>query len=85
MVVLTSRLTSKSTEAITYATMAGLQNMGTLIAAQLGGVLTSLYRVDNCEFTKFPQALVMGHMTTPLLIIPLAFYLLPRYKPSSKT
>ncbi len=84
MVVVTSRLAAKSEEAITYATMAGLQNMGTLVATQMGGVLTQMYGVHDCNFSKFPQALVLGHMTMPMIIIPLAFFLLPHYKPTLK-
>jgi hypothetical protein len=77
MVVLTSRLCVDKTEAITYATLAGTQNLGTLVAALIGQMLTERHAIQGCDFSGLPHALVTGHMALPLATIPLAYLLLP--------
>jgi len=84
MVILTSRLVDKEAEALTYAILAGTQNFGGLVGAALGAYFTAAYDIKVCEFERLPFALVVGHMTLPLVLIPAAHLLLPNVSVGAK-
>ena len=87
MVILTSKLVQKDLEAVTYAILAGTQNFGGLVGAAFGAYFTSRYNISDCSFEALPLALVVGHMSMPLLLVPMAYLLLPdlSMKPKRKT
>ena len=82
MVALTARLATPGMEGLTYATLAGTQNLGALVAAVVGAVITDTYDIKGCNFERFPSALVLGHMTLPMAVLPLGYLLLPNYDKS---
>lgn len=79
MVALTARLAAPGLEGLTYATLAGTQNLGALVAAVVGAIITEQYEITNCNFERFPSALVLGHMALPMVVLPLGYLLLPNY------
>lgn len=79
MVALTSRLAAPGVEGMMYATLAGTQNLGSLVAAVIGAVITDQYGIGGCNFERFPSALVLGHMALPMAVLPLGYLLLPKH------
>lgn len=77
IILLTSRLVDRGSEAMTYAILAGTQNLGSLVASVAGQWATDMYHLRGCDFNELPGALVFGHMAMPLLCVPLAFLMLP--------
>jgi len=77
MILLTSRLVDRGSEAMSYAILAGTQNLGCLVASLVGQWATAGYDIQGCDFHKLPGALVLGHMALPLVCVPLAFLMLP--------
>lgn len=77
MILLTSRLVERGSEAISYALLAGTQNLGCLVGSVAGQIASESYDLKHCDYRKLPQALVLGHMALPLVCVPLAFLMLP--------
>jgi MFS family permease len=77
MILLTTRLVERGSEAILYALLAGTQNLGCLVGSVAGQITSEQYALKNCDYQKLPQALVLGHMAVPLVCVPLAFLMLP--------
>ena len=79
-----SRLAERRTEAISYAVLAGSQNLGAMVGAVIGACLTKWYGITDCDFQGLPRALLVGHMVLPLALIPAGYLLLPDYKMGAK-
>lgn len=77
MILLTTRLVERGSEAISYALLAGTQNLGCMVGSIGGQIASDIYKLQGCNYDLLPQALVMGHMALPLLCVPLAYFMLP--------
>lgn len=82
MVVLLSRVCPRGSESMVYALVAGFGNMGSSMSSSIGSLLMELVwpvtSTGVCDFHNVPMLLLVGHILLPLLIIPLAFFMLPR-------
>lgn len=79
--VLISKMCVRGHEATTYALLAGFSNLGQNISRTLGYVIGEAIRIETlppCNFSALPMYIVASHMAAPLLVIPLAYMLLPR-------
>lgn len=80
--VLMSRLCPRGTETIAFAILAGFNSAGNSMSLAVGSLLMENFwpvsAKPPCDFTNVPYLIITGHLCTPLLIIPLAFLLLPK-------
>lgn len=87
-VLLNSLLCPRGAEATVYAILAGFQNFGSQIAQALGVLLMRELGIKagggedagECDFSNLGIAIVIGHMVTPVLILPLTNCLIPNVK-----
>lgn len=78
--VLISKLCPKGLEASIYAILASYQNLGQNCARSIGVALSSAMGIRTtvpCDFTRLSEAIFIGHVLMPLLIVPLLFVLIP--------
>lgn len=80
--ILMARLCPRGTETLAFALLAGFSSAGNSMSLSIGSLLMeNLWPVSAkppCNFKNVPWLIITGHLVTPLLIIPLAFLLLPR-------
>ncbi|GET85991.1 pteridine transporter, putative [Leishmania tarentolae] len=80
--VLMSRLCPRGTETIAFALLAGFNSAGNSMSLALGSLLMENFWPVSarppCNFSNVPYLIITGHLCTPLLVIPLAFLLLPK-------
>ncbi|KAG5487347.1 hypothetical protein LSCM4_07837 [Leishmania orientalis] len=80
--VLMSRLCPRGTETIAFALLAGFNSAGISMSIAVGSLLIENFwpvsAKPPCNFTNVPYLIITGHLCTPLLIVPLAFLLLPK-------
>ncbi|KPI82511.1 p putative pteridine transport [Leptomonas seymouri] len=79
--VLISRLCPRGTETIAFSVLAGFSSAGISMSLTIGSLLMeSVWPVSTrlpCNFENVQWLIITGHLVTPLLIVPLAFLLLP--------
>ncbi|CAJ1017163.1 putative BT1 family [Leishmania utingensis] len=80
--ILMSRLCPRGTETIAFALLAGFNSAGNSMSLAIGSLLIENFwpvsaRIP-CNFTNVPYLIITGHLCTPLLVVPLAFLLLPK-------
>ncbi|KAK7199027.1 putative pteridine transporter [Novymonas esmeraldas] len=79
MVVLLSRLCPRGSESMVYALMAGFANLGDTMATSIGSLVMeygwSITTEPPCDFSNVPMLLLVGHILSPMLIIPLSWLL----------
>lgn len=80
--ILMARLCPRGTETLAFALLAGFSSAGTSMSLSIGSlIMEGIWPVSArppCNFKNVPWLIITGHLVTPLLIIPLAFILLPR-------
>jgi folate/biopterin transporter len=80
--ILMARLCPRGTETLAFALLAGFSSAGNSMSLSIGSLLMeNIWPVSArppCNFKNVPWLIITGHLVTPLLIIPLAFLLLPR-------
>ncbi|CAC9447310.1 pteridine transporter [Leishmania donovani] len=80
--ILMSRLCPRGTETIAFALLAGFNSAGNSMSLAVGSLLMENFwpvsAKPPCNFKNVPYLIIAGHLCTPLLVIPLAFLLLPK-------
>lgn len=84
MFILTSRLVTRGSEALTYAILAGTQNLGTMVSTTIGNYFIATYSIGNCNFEGLPTGVLIGKMVLPLMVVPLALVMLPHVRLAKK-
>jgi folate/biopterin transporter len=82
-VILVSRLCPRGMEATIYALIAGVSNLGQVSSRTLGYMVSEWLEIRTvvpCDFTNLPALITIGHVLTPLLVLPLSVLLLPPTK-----
>ncbi|CAD2222934.1 pteridine transporter [Angomonas deanei] len=82
MVVLLSRLCPRGSEAMVYALLASISNLGQTMAQEVGAALLAtvwpvVAQGPHCNFDNLKYLIIVGHLCLPLLIIPCVFLLIP--------
>lgn len=79
--ILMSRLCPRGTETIGFAIMAGFNSSGNSMSLAIASMLMEWFWPVKaslpCDFSNVPYLIITGHLCLPLLVIPLAFFLLP--------
>ncbi|KAG5511256.1 hypothetical protein JKF63_07198 [Porcisia hertigi] len=79
--ILMSRLCPRGTETIAFALLAGFNSAGVSMSMAIGSLLMENFwpisAKPPCNFKNLPLLIITGHLCMPLLIIPLAFLMLP--------
>lgn len=80
--VLMSRMCPKGMESTVFALLSGFSNFGTVMSRTVGYMLAEALGVDSssstCDYSNLPALIVLCHVVSPLLIIPLSQLLVPR-------
>ncbi|KPA81931.1 putative pteridine transporter [Leptomonas pyrrhocoris] len=80
--ILMARLCPRGTEAIAFSLLAGFSSAGTSMSLTIGSlIMEGIWPVSAkspCNFKNVPWLIITGHLVMPLLVVPLAFVLLPR-------
>ncbi|EPY22690.1 biopterin transporter [Strigomonas culicis] len=83
MMLLMSRVCPRGTESIIFTFLAGVAHIGSSTSTAIGSILmeTRFPVVSKppakCNFSNVKWLIITGHLCCPLLILPLAFLLLP--------
>ncbi|KAG5506365.1 hypothetical protein JIQ42_07983 [Leishmania sp. Namibia] len=79
--MLISRLCPKGCESTMFAILASFSNMGASTSSTIGAILMEtvwpLSSSPPCDFSNLRWLLIVGHLITPLIAIPLVFLLIP--------
>jgi folate/biopterin transporter len=78
--VLISRLCPRGMESTMFALLAGMSNFGQNLSRSIGVVMAEQMNVRTsvpCNVDKLYLLVMLGHMVTPLLILPLSVLLVP--------
>lgn len=86
--LLISQLCPRGSEAMVYALLAAMSNLGSTMATEIGAVLigtvwpVSFSATDggSCAFQNLWKLIAMGHIGMPLLLLPLVFFCIPSQK-----
>lgn len=86
--LLISQLCPRGSEAMVYALLAAMSNLGSTVATEVGVVLMStLWPVDfsasdgeSCAFQNLWKLIVVGHIGLALLVLPFIFVCIPNQK-----
>lgn len=84
--LLISQLCPRGSEAMMYALLAAMSNLGGSMATEISVVLMgavwpvhfSSNGEESCEFQNLWKLIVVGHIAMPLLVLPLIFICVPR-------
>lgn len=79
--ILISRLCPKGSETTMYAILAGFGNLGQSMSSVIGSILMETHFPVKasvpCDFSNVKWLIIIGHMCTPLICIPIVFFLIP--------
>ncbi|CCW65230.1 unnamed protein product [Phytomonas sp. EM1] len=79
MTILLSRLCPRGSESTVYALLSGFSNLGQSTSSSIGAILMEyVWPIKSnppCDFSNGVWLVVVGHVLTPLLIIPLSLLL----------
>ncbi|EPY25946.1 hypothetical protein AGDE_11618 [Angomonas deanei] len=80
--ILMSRLCPRGTESMSFALLAGISSAGNSLSGVIGSLMMEfkwpVYNTKKrCDFSNLPYLIIVGHLCLPILIVPLAFLLLP--------
>ena len=79
MAVITAQVCPKESECIVYAIIAGMQNLGSSVAALNGNIASLIagveFSAETCLYDQLPTALIVGTLVLPALIVPLTWWL----------
>ncbi|GET87980.1 pteridine transporter ft4, putative [Leishmania tarentolae] len=79
VVILLSRLCPRGSESLLYALMAGFANLGETMATSIGSLIMEyawgIVTTPPCDFSNVPMLVLVGHVLTPMVIIPLSWLL----------
>lgn len=84
MVVLIAQLCPKGSEAMVYATLAAMSNVGGTMASEIGTfLLETIWPIRShipCDYHHLWKLIVAGHMVMPLMISPLIYWCIPAHR-----
>lgn len=84
MTILIAQLCPKGSEAMVYATLAAMSNVGGTMASEIGSLLLeTVWPVRThlpCDFQHLWKLIVAGHMVLPLVISPLIYWCIPAHR-----
>ncbi|CCW72161.1 unnamed protein product [Phytomonas sp. Hart1] len=79
LVILLSRLCPRGSESTVYALLAAFGNLGIVTSTSIGAILMEyawpIKSVPPCDFKNGPWLIIVGHILSPLLVIPLTLLL----------
>ena len=81
-VILMAKVCPKGVESTMYALLAGFSNFGFTVSTTIGYLMADAFKIAHsenggCNFDNLPGLIIVTHGLLPLLIIPLATFMLP--------